>query len=263
MFINNFSNRTERVNRVRDNMGILDVKDLTKMFGGLCALNSVTFELMEGEILGLIGPNGAGKTTLFNLITGFYKPSRGKIVYLNRDITKLKPYQIVKLGISRTFQLTKPFFNMSVLDNVTVSRCYGRNPARSVKEARREAEELLEIVGLADEADIIAGNLNFVNKRLLELARALAAQPRVLLLDEVMAGLNSREMVDVGSLVRKIRDTGVTILMIEHVMQAIMQLSDRIVVLDSGMKIAEGKPSEVARNEQVIKVYLGESFERR
>jgi len=241
-------------------MGILEVRDVTKMFGGLCALNGVTFEVMEGEILGLIGPNGAGKTTVFNLITGFYKPTRGKIIYLNHDITKLKPHQRVKLGISRTFQLTKPFSSMSVLDNVVVSRCYGRNYAKSIKEARKEAEELLEFVGLADKANTMAGNLNFVDKRLLELARALATQPRVLLLDEVMAGLNPREVDHVNSLIRKIRDMGVTILMIEHVMRAVMRLADRVVVLNAGVKIAEGKPSEVAKDEQVIKAYLGEPF---
>jgi branched-chain amino acid transport system ATP-binding protein len=241
-------------------MGILEVRDVTKMFGGLCALNGVTFEVMEGEILGLIGPNGAGKTTVFNLITGLYKPTRGEIIYLNRNITKLKPHQRVKLGISRTFQMTKPFSSMSVLDNVLVSRCYGRNCAKSIKEARKEAEELLEFLGLAGKANTMAGNLNFVDKRLLELARALATQPRVLLLDEVMAGLNPREVDHVSSLIRKIRDMGVTILMIEHVMRAIMRLADRVVVLSAGMKIAEGKPSEVAKDEEVIKAYLGESF---
>lgn len=245
-------------------MSILNVKNLTKNFGGICALDNVTVDLMENEILGLIGPNGAGKTTLFNVITGFYKPDAGKVIYWNKDITKLKPYQIVKLGISRTFQLTKPFFNINVLDNVTVARCYGRNPASNVGEARREGEEVLELVGLADKADVIAGNLIFVDKRLLELARALAAQPRVILLDEVMAGLNPTEIADVGSLVKKIRkDMGMTIFMVEHVMKAVMGLSERIVVLDSGRKIAEGKPSEVARNKEVIKAYLGESVESR
>jgi len=242
---------------------MLSVKGVTKFFGGVCALDNVSIELREGEVTGLIGPNGAGKTTLFNVITGFITPDKGKVLYLNKNVTKLKPYQMTKLGIVRTFQLTKPFSNISVLDNVAASRCYGRNPAKNVKNARREAEEILELIGLAEKADVIARNLTFVDKRLLELARAIAAQPRVLLLDEVMAGLNPREIGDISGLVKKIHSKEMAIFMIEHVMKAVMNLSERIIVLNNGRKIAEGKPSEVQRNEEVIKAYLGESVKSR
>jgi branched-chain amino acid transport system ATP-binding protein len=236
---------------------ILQVQDLTKRFGGLQALSDVTFDLTEGQILGLIGPNGAGKTTLFNVINGVYAPERGRVIFRGKDITGLPSYEVARRGLARTHQVVRPLTELSVRENVMVGACFGREK-HSLKEAKRQADGALTQVGLIDRADQPSGSLNVAQKKRLEMARALAAQPYLILLDEVLAGLNPSEIAAMMETVRAIRDQGVTILMIEHVMQAIMAISDRILVLDYGMLIATGLPEEVANNPQVIEAYLGD-----
>ncbi|MDP2045326.1 MAG: ABC transporter ATP-binding protein [Deltaproteobacteria bacterium] len=236
---------------------ILQVQDLTKRFGGLQALSDITFDLAEGQILGLIGPNGAGKTTLFNVINGVYAPERGRVTFRGEDITGLPSYEVAQRGLARTHQVVRPLNDLSVRENVMVGACYGREK-HSLKEARRVADEALTQVGLIDRADQPAGSLNVAQKKRLEMARALAAEPYLILLDEVLAGLNPSEIAAMMETVRAIRDQGITILMIEHVMQAIMAISDRILVLDYGLLIAAGAPEEVANNPQVIEAYLGD-----
>ena len=236
---------------------ILQVQDLTKRFGGLQALSDITFDLAEGQILGLIGPNGAGKTTLFNVINGVYAPERGRVTFRGEDITGLPSYEVAQRGLARTHQVVRPLNDLSVRENVMVGACYGREK-HSLKEARRVADAALTQVGLIDRADQPAGSLNVAQKKRLEMARALAAEPYLILLDEVLAGLNPSEIASMMETVRAIRDQGITILMIEHVMQAIMAISDRILVLDYGLLIAAGAPEEVANNPQVIEAYLGD-----
>ncbi len=236
---------------------ILQVQDLTKRFGGLQALTEVTFALPEGHILGLIGPNGAGKTTLFNVINGVYPPDAGRVTFRGQDITGLPPYEVARRGLARAHQVVRPLDDLTVLENVMVGACFGRE-RHSLSRAARLAEEVLEQVGLKERALQPAGNLNVAQKKRLELARALAARPYLLLLDEVLAGLNPSEISPMLETIRAIRDDGVTILMIEHVMQAVMNVSDKILVLDYGMVIAAGTPAEVANNPQVIEAYLGD-----
>jgi len=236
---------------------ILQVQDVTKRFGGLQALSDITFDLAEGQILGLIGPNGAGKTTLFNVINGVYAPERGRVTFRGEDITGLPSYEVAQRGLARTHQVVRPLHDLSVRENVMVGACYGREN-HSLKEARRVADEALTQVGLIERAGQPAGSLNVAQKKRLEMARALAAEPYLILLDEVLAGLNPAEIAAMMSTVRAIRDQGITILMIEHVMQAIMAISDRILVLDYGLLIAAGAPEEVANNPQVIEAYLGD-----
>jgi branched-chain amino acid transport system ATP-binding protein len=236
---------------------ILQVKDITKRFGGLQALTEVTFDLPEGHILGLIGPNGAGKTTLFNVINGVYAPEAGRVTFRGEDITGLPPYEVARRGLARAHQVVRPLDDLTVLENVMVGACFGRE-RHSLSRAARRAEEVLEQVGLKERAGQLAGLLNVAQKKRLELARALAARPYLLLLDEVLAGLNPSEISLMVDTIRAIRDDGVTILMIEHVMQAVMNVSDQVLVLDYGMLIATGTPEEVANNPQVIEAYLGD-----
>jgi branched-chain amino acid transport system ATP-binding protein len=240
-------------------MVLLSINDLSKSFGGLLAINNLSFSVNQGEIIGLIGPNGSGKTTLFNLITGLLKPDTGRIRFNNKDITGISSCKICQSGIARTFQLVKPFNRLSPLKNVMVGRAYGSEPARNTKQARIEAEKILAFTGLAKSRVPVAGMLGLVDRKRLEIARALATKPRLLLLDEMFAGLNSAEMDDSIRLVRKIRDSGVTLIVVEHVMKVIMGLSDRVIAINVGEKIAEGTPQEVASNSQVIKAYLGKS----
>jgi len=240
-------------------MPILEGEKVTKYFGGLAAVVNVDFYINQGEIVGLIGPNGAGKTTLFNLISGAFPPTLGTISLKGEDITRLKPHQICKRGIARTFQLGKLFPNMTVLENVLLGTLFGSSTSIRAADAQREAKELLELVGLSGKEGLIAQDLTLAAQRRLEIARALATKPELLLLDEVMAGLNPTELAEALELVKKIReDKGITVFLIEHVMKAIMGISERIMVLHHGEKIAEGTPEEITTNKTVIKVYLGE-----
>ena len=239
-------------------MPILEGQEVTKYFGGLAAVSNVDFHVDQGEILGLIGPNGAGKTTLFGLISAAYVPKPGVIKFKGENITGLKPHQICRQGLARTFQSVKIFPNMPVSDNVALGVHFGTPEMVKSAQAAEEAARLLDFVGLSAQAAIPAGDLTLVNQKLLEVARALATKPEVLLLDEIMAGLNPTEVALAMKLVSKIRAQGITILMIEHVMKAIMSVCDRIMVLHHGKKIAEGTPQEIATSETVIKVYLGE-----
>ena len=235
---------------------LLEVNGVSKRFGGLAAVSDVSFSLSEGEILGLIGPNGAGKTTLFNMVNGVYPADRGTITFAGEDITRRSPDQVVHRGLARTHQVVKPLNEMSVLENVTVGACFGREYLH-LRPAREAAMEVLKLVGMADRAHSPARSLTIAFKKRLEVARALAARPRLLLLDEVLAGLNPTEVAQMIELVRRIRERGVSVFMIEHLMQAIMNLSDRIVVLNLGRKLAEGKPEEVVKNPDVVEAYLG------
>jgi len=235
---------------------ILEVRGVTKRFGGLLAVSDVSFSLAEGEILGLIGPNGAGKTTLFNIVNGVYKADRGTITFAGKDITGHSPDNVVHLGLARTHQIVKPLNDLTLLDNVTVGACFGREYL-DLNAARKVALEVLQQVGLRDRVNMMARSLTIAGKKRLEVARALAAKPKLLLLDEVLAGLNPVEIAQMIDLIRKIRDSGISVFMIEHLMQAIMSLSDRIVVLNLGRKLAEGRPDEVVHNADVVEAYLG------
>jgi len=235
----------------------LDVVKLTKSFGGLTAVNRLDIAVHEGEILGLIGPNGSGKTTLFSLITGFLKPDSGGIYFKGKDITGLKPHKICESGVVRTFQLVRPFSKITAAENVMVGRIYGRNPAPGLSEALEESKEILGYVGLGEKWDIVAGKLTLPDRKRLELARALAAKPHLLLLDEIMAGLNPAEAEEAIKLVRNIRDSGVTVIMVEHNIRVVMRISSRVTVISSGEKIFEGPPREAGKDQRVIKSYLG------
>jgi branched-chain amino acid transport system ATP-binding protein len=237
-------------------MSFLEIKKVSLFFGGLAAVKDVSFEIEKGEILGLIGPNGAGKTTLFNVVNGFYHPSRGSVSFRNEKISGLKPHRICRLGIARTFQVVKPLQRMSVLDNVIASAFLR---ARDKKQAEEIARETLQFAGLYHDRDLISKGLPLGKRKRLEIARALATQPEVLLLDESFAGLNPSELDASMDIVRRIKEKGITIMIIEHHMRVIMALSDRIVVLNYGEKIAEGTPLEIRNNPLVIEAYLGEA----
>jgi branched-chain amino acid transport system ATP-binding protein len=239
-------------------MRILEGEKVTKHFGGLAAVNRVDFAIDQGEVVGLIGPNGAGKTTLFNLISGALPTTAGEIRYRGTKITGLKPHQICKKGVARTFQSAKLFARMTVFENALAASLFGTKRAISVPEAEREARELLEFVELSTVGPMLAKDLPIAHRKRLEVARALATQPDLLMFDEVMAGLNPAELAQAMELITKIRKKGITIFMIEHVMKAIMNICDRIIVLHHGSKIAEGTPGEIATSQTVVEVYLGE-----
>jgi branched-chain amino acid transport system ATP-binding protein len=238
-------------------MSLLAVEGVSKSFGGLMAVSGASFTLAEGELLGLIGPNGAGKTTLFHVISGFLRPDAGRVRYAGEDLTGLRPHDICQRGMVRTFQVTRPFSRLSVMDNVLVGaleRVAHRRQAVTI------AEEVLALTGLAEKTGHMGHSLTLPDRKRLELARALATRPRVLLLDEVMAGLNPTETGRLIDLIRTIHRRGVTILLIEHVMKAVMALSQRILVLNYGELIAEGSPEAIVQNPKVVEAYLGEGY---
>ncbi len=237
---------------------LLSLRELTKQFGGLTAVSEVSLEMSEGEILGLIGPNGAGKTTLFNMISGTYLPTSGRICFEEEDITELPSHKVASLGIARTFQLVKPFAKLSVVDNVMVGAFLR---VKGAARAGERAQEVVKFVGLEPYADRPANVLTTAGRKRLELARALATAPKLLLLDEVMAGLTPTESTGIVNLIQQIREAGISILVIEHVMKAIMSLSDRVAVLHHGELIAIDPPAAVASDERVIEAYLGEEFQ--
>ncbi len=237
-------------------MTILNLTGVSKWFGGLQALTDVNLDLPEGQVLGLIGPNGAGKTTLFNVIDGIYKPEEGRITFRDRDITGENPFHLARMGMARTHQIVRPLNELTVRQNVMAGACFGRE-YKGLNEAGKIADEVMEFVGLRKHSGQLASSLNIAEKKRLELARALAARPFLLLLDEVLAGLNPSEIAIMVEAIRGVRDQGVSIIMIEHVMQAILNVSDRIFVLNFGQQIAEGPPEEVMNDKQVIEAYLG------
>ena len=243
---------------------MLSGKGVTKTFGALKAVWDVDFEVRKGEILGIIGPNGAGKTTLLSMVNGTLALTRGMITFKDQVISGLKPYRIAELGISRTFQVVKPFPGMTLLENVSIGALFGKDKIRDAREAREKTRAILSTVNLSGQENVSVENLNISERKRLELARALAMDPELLLLDEVMAGLNTTEINWIMGLIRRLNEReGRTILVIEHVMKAIMGISHRIMVLHHGEKIAEGTPGEISNDEKVISAYLGERYAKR
>jgi branched-chain amino acid transport system ATP-binding protein len=242
---------------------VLEVEQLGRRFGGLAAVDDVSFGLEEGTVLGVIGPNGAGKSTLINLITGHLKPTSGHVTIDGRDVTGARPWVIAGARVARTFQIVKPFRDLTVRENVAIGAMFGPSRAGSTRDASARADEVLERVGLADHADAEPGELNVADARRLELAKALAMQPRVLLLDEVMAGLRPREIDGALELIRSLSDEGMTILVVEHVMKAILSISDSVLVMHEGKELVRGKPQDVMEDERVIEAYLGQRYAKR
>ena len=238
-------------------MNILEIKNLIKDFGGLRAVDTLSLSIKEGEILGLIGPNGAGKSTAFNCIAGVYPPTKGEIYFAGEKINRIKPWNLCKKGLARTFQIVKPFSSKTVLYNVMVGS-FATTDKTSV--AEEKALNVLKLLQFEDKKDERAGNLTIAERKRLEIARALATEPKLLLFDEVMAGLRPAEVDEMVQIIQNLRDQGITIFVIEHIMRAIMALSDRVVVIHFGRKIAEGSPQEVASDENVIKAYLGDEY---
>ncbi|MFZ0448190.1 MAG: ABC transporter ATP-binding protein [Desulfatiglandaceae bacterium] len=236
---------------------MLSVHQVNKWFGGNPVLQEISFAIEKGEVVGLIGPNGAGKTTLFNVVSGFYHPKTGVVRFKNRDITRLNPEDISRLGLCRTFQITKPFGNLSVVRNVMIGAL---SKQKSLTKARKKAEEVLDFVGLGDKKHLLGKNLTIADRKRLEIARGLATEPDLFLLDEVMAGLNPNELKEMMKLIHNLIEAGITLFIIEHVMAAIMKLSHRIIVLDYGKMICTGNPGDVACHPDVIRAYLGEEY---
>ncbi len=238
-------------------MAFFKVQGIVKFFGGLAAVNGVSFEVKEGEICGLIGPNGSGKTTIFNLINGYFALAKGEIQFQGEKISGLKTHQICQRGVGRTFQVVKPLKRMTVLDNVIASAFLRHHPR---SDAVKLAEETIEFCGLTHYKDKIAKSLPIASRKRLEITRALATQPKLILLDETAAGLNPHELEEAIALIKKIRDSGITIIIVEHIMKVIMTISDHIVAINHGMVIAKGTPAEVVSNPEVIKAYFGEDY---
>jgi branched-chain amino acid transport system ATP-binding protein len=237
-------------------MSFLEIRKVSRFFGGIAAIKDVSFEVRKGEILGLIGPNGAGKTTMFNVVNGFYHPSRGEVYFKDQKVSGFKPHQICRRGIARTFQVVKPLQRMSVLDNVIASSFLH---AKDKNQAVEIARESLQFTGLYEDRDVISRGLPLGKRKRLEIARALATHPELLLLDESFAGLNPAELDESIGIIRKIKDRGITVMIIEHHMKVIMAISDRIVVLNYGEKIAEGTPLQIRSSPLVVEAYLGEA----
>jgi branched-chain amino acid transport system ATP-binding protein len=242
---------------------VLETRELSRRFGGVDAVADLSLAVEEGTVLGVIGPNGAGKSTLINLITGHVKPSQGRVMIDGRDVTGRRPWTVAKERVARTFQIVKPFRNLTVRENVAIGAMYGPERARSAREAIEQAQEALERVGLADRAELSPGDLSVADARRLELAKALAMRPRLLLLDEVMAGLRADEIQPALDLIRSLRDDGVTILVVEHVMKAIMAVSDEVLVMNEGRELTRGAPDDVVKDERVIEAYLGQRYAQR
>jgi branched-chain amino acid transport system ATP-binding protein len=242
---------------------ILEVRRLSKRYGGLWALRDVSFSVSAGEIVGVIGPNGAGKSTLINLITGHSRPTSGQVLIKGRDVTGLRPWVIAHGGVGRTFQIVKPFRGLTVRENVAIGAMHGNSRDRSVREALATAELLLELVGIVRHANAAPTQLSVADARRLELARALAGRPRLLLIDEVMAGLRHQEIESAVQLIHQLRNSGLTIVAVEHVMKAIMSISDRVLVLHHGSVLATGAPQDVLSDQRVIEAYLGHRYVRR
>jgi branched-chain amino acid transport system ATP-binding protein len=239
-------------------LALLEGREITKRFGGVHALESVDFSLEKGQIVGLIGPNGAGKTTLFNIVAGAFRPNSGRVIFDGRDVTDMPAYRICRSGIARTFQISRPFGEMTCLENVGVALINASHAVES-RAWKQAALEYLDYAGLLHQAAAAAKDLNLIEKKKLEMARAIATGPKLLLLDEVLGGLNTQEIVQAVELIRKLRDErGLSIFWIEHVMGAIMGAADRVLVLDQGKRLIEGSPSEVAHDPRTIKAYLGE-----
>ncbi|MBI5442962.1 MAG: ABC transporter ATP-binding protein [Deltaproteobacteria bacterium] len=241
-------------------MALLEVSGIAKAFGGLRVIGDLSFSMEKGETLGLIGPNGSGKTTLFNMIAGFLRPDAGRIVFDGEDLAGRSPSRTCRAGIARTFQLVKPFLSLSALDNVAAGRAYGRQPAPTLRRAQEEAAIILDRMGLGAKKHVPAGQLNLLDRKRLEIARSYATVPKLLLLDEVFAGLNHGEVVQAIELIGMLKKMGVTLMIVEHVLKVILGVSDRVLVINAGEKIFEGRPAEAVKDAKVGEAYLGKDF---